>query len=117
VTRPLTIDAPGTVCAFASRGCTAMVSGRGGFDAHHRWPISLGGPEHPDDLLACCPVHHRRQHSLLRYMIECDTTPPSSTVLLHFTALERETADYAVTQWRAAGSPHIAGWPCPAARP
>lgn len=111
-----TIDTPGTLCAFASHGCTGSISGRGGFDGHHRWPVSLGGPEHPDDLLALCPNHHRRQHSLIRYLIQFGDTSPSATVLAHFTTVERLTAIYAITQWRGAGSPPVAGWPCPAAR-
>jgi len=112
-----TLDAPGTVCVFDSNRCSTSASGRGGFDEHHRWPESLGGPG-DQPLLALCPLHHRRQHSLIRYMVECDeaSIQPAWDVLRHFAAGERDAAVYAVDQWRAAGSPTIPGWPCPAAR-
>jgi len=112
----LTLDAPGTVCAFDSNHCTASLSGRGGFDQHHRWPVSLGGPESPDDLLILCPNHHHRQHALIRYLVALAGAPEAYTVTCHFVALELDTARYAVAQWRAAGGPAITGWPTPAAR-
>ncbi len=115
-TKPLTLDAPGTLCAFASNGCTAFLSGRGGFDQHHKWPVSLGGPENPEDLLALCPSHHRRQHSLIRYLVQLAGAAEAWAVVGHFTTIERDTARYAVAKWQAAGSPAIAGWPSPAAR-
>jgi hypothetical protein len=111
---PMTLDAPGTVCAFDSNYCSRSLSGHGGFDQHHRWPVSLGGPENPDDLLILCPNHHHRQHALIRYLVEYPVT--ETTVTSHFVSVELETARYAVAQWRAAGSPAIAGWPTPAAR-
>lgn len=112
-----TLDAPGTVCAFASHGCTRLVAGHGGFDQHHPTPIELGGS--PDqELLALCPIHHRRQHSLIRYLVECleAGTAPQPSVTVHFTRRENDTAKAAVAQWDAAGRPTIKGWPCPAAR-
>lgn len=107
------IDADGTVCSFQSYACTAHMTGAGGFDEHHAWPVSLGGPA-DTALLILCPNHHRRQHSLIRYLVETPT--PDWGVLQHFTSDERSTAIHAVDQWRAAGSPPIAGWPAPAAR-
>ena len=111
-----TIDAPGTACAFDSNHCTTSLSGRGGFDQHHRWPVSLGGPENPNDLLILCPNHHHRQHALIRYLVEVGIGPESYTVTCHFVTLELDAARYAVDHWKAAGSPAIAGWPTPAAR-
>lgn len=108
------IDARDTSCAFASHGCSNSMGGHGGFDEHHRWPKSMGGPEHPGDLLALCPNHHARQHALVRYLVE--TADPLYAVLRHFTAAELEVADYALARWREAGSPPIAGWSRPAAR-
>ena len=111
------LDAPGTRCGFESHGCSHLAAGCGGFDEHHRDPVELGGdPRQP--LLALCPLHHRRQHALIRYLIECDeaAVPPAHVVLVHFTPVERDTATHAVAQWIARGRPPIKGWPCPAAR-
>lgn len=107
------IDGPSIRCGHESHACTVMARGRGGFDIHHRWPLSMGGPENPSDRLILCPLHHRRAHALLRHLVE--TSPPSAAVLRHFTTVERDAATYALTHWQAAGSPPIAGWPCPAA--
>src|SRR4051812_31903559 len=114
LTPPRTLDNPGAVCAFDSHGCSHAVNGRGGFDEHHRWPKSMHGPEHPDDLLVLCPSHHSRQHALLRYLVE--NVEPEWDVVKHFTSGERLMAQAAVAQWRAAGSPPIGGWSRPAAR-
>lgn len=108
------IDAPGTVCAFQSNGCTNAVLGRGGLDEHHAHPLSLGGAPNQSTMLALCPQHHRRQHSLIRYLVENAVTSPA--VLGHFTHTEQQAAVDAVTAWRTAGSPPIANWPTPAAR-
>lgn len=112
-----TLDAPGTACAFQSNNCTASMLGHGGFQIHHEWPVSMGGPADSDEL-PLCPLHHVRQHSLIRYLVECDQagTVADWDVLEHFTAVEREAAYFAVDNWANAGRPAIAGWPCPAAR-
>lgn len=110
----VTLDAPGTTCAFDSNRCSAAMAGHGGFEQHHRWPMSMGGPEKPDDLLVLCPNHHHRQHSIIRYLIESVTAKLSVT--RHFTLVELDTARHAVSEWKAAGSPTISGWPTPAAR-
>jgi hypothetical protein len=112
----MTLDAPGTVCAFDSNHCTTSLSGRGGFDQHHRWPVSLGGPENPDDLLILCPSHHARMHAVIRYLVELGTKSEDWLVMEHFAPAEREAARYAVLSWKAIGAPTIAGWPRPAAR-
>lgn len=115
MTAPRTIDAPGTACAFQSNACTAFLLGHGGFDQHHAYPISLGGTVVQSTMLALCPSHHRRQHALIRYLVEL-LGDPSWAVLGHFAPVERTTALAAIDSWRADGSPPIAGWPCPAAR-
>lgn len=107
------IDVDGSVCAFQSDNCTAHMIGAGGLDEHHEYPLSLGGQ--PDGkLLLLCPNHHRRQHSLVRYLVENEA--PQWAVLRHFTEAERETAANAVAMWKQDGSPPVAGWPAPAAR-
>jgi hypothetical protein len=112
-----TLDAPGTRCAFEWHDCSHLVAGCGGFDEHHPVPVELAGdPDQP--LLALCPIHHRRQHALIRYLVEClvDQTPVQAAVTVHFTRAERETAEAALAHWDAAGRPAVRGWPCPAAR-
>lgn len=107
------VDLDGSLCSFQSYTCSALMVGAGGLDEHHEYPLSLGGQDQGTKLLLC-PNHHRRQHSLIRYLVE--TAAPLWAVLRHFTQLERETAAVAVSQWKANGSPPIAGWPAPAAR-
>jgi hypothetical protein len=111
------LDTPGTSCAFDSNHCSTSMLGRGGFDQHHPIPLEFGGdPNQP--LLPLCPNHHRRQHALIRYLIECllDGTAAQWPVLEHFTADERAMAERVPVAYDAAGRPPIPGWPCPAAR-
>lgn len=108
-----TLDAPGTRCAFESHSCTALTAGRGGFDQHHAIPIELGGdPNQP--LLPLCPIHHRRQHALIRTYVEAAGQPPV-LLLRRFAKPERLTAHAAYQAWITNGKPAIHGWPCPAA--
>lgn len=112
-----TLDAPGTTCYFESHACSRMADGCGGFDQHHPIPVELGGdPNQP--LLPVCPLHHRRQHALIRHLVESalNDTRPLGAVVRRFTATERNIAEAAVAHWDAAGRPTINGWPCPAAR-
>ncbi len=70
-----------------------------GFASHHDFPVFMGGDENEETMLLLCPNHHRRQHSLIRYLVE---NPESSReVMCHFTAAERATAAYAVAKWRS----------------
>lgn len=112
----LGVDAPGTICAFHNHGCSQQMLGHGGFDEHHEFPISLGGASDQTTMLALCPNHHRRQHALIRYLIENPNVPGVDVVVLRFTAKERTAAALAVSNWQAAGSPTIHQWPVPAAR-
>lgn len=66
--------------------------------------------------LVLCPTHHRRQHSLVRYLVETDTGIRSGAVVRHFTSIERTTAEFAYQGWVAAGRPAVGGWSSPAAR-
>ena len=115
---PVRVDEPGTRCSFDSHDCSALLSGHGGFDAHHRWPKEMGGAEHQSDMLTLCPNHHRRQHSLIRYLVECTIAGVNThpAVTRKFAPLEWESALYALTAWTAAGQPTIAAWSAPAAR-
>lgn len=112
------LDEPGTTCAFHVHDCSDMIASHGGFDLHHRWPQFMGGAAHQPDELTLCPNHHRRQHALVRYLVECQQrdVPTSTRITRRFASIERETALYALTSWNNAGKPHIPGWSAPAAR-
>lgn len=114
---PEKLDAPGTRCALESHGCSHLISGAGGFDQHHPVPVELGG-DLKQPLLALCPMHHRRQHALIRYLVECDEAgvDPATAIMRRFRSLERHLATTAVAHWVTANRPAINGWPCPAAR-
>jgi hypothetical protein len=92
------------------------MSGHGGFDEHHELPLSLGGQDNQSTMLVLCPNHHRRQHSLVRYLVEHDQGVLDPLVLRHFSAVELATARFAYGGWVAAGRPPVPNWPCPAAR-
>lgn len=112
----LGLDGPGVHCAFETSWCRNRSTLAGGLDDHHRWPKSLGGPSEPTDtegLLLLCPIHHRRQHALIRAMVESGAT--AIRPMRRFADVELTTAAYAVGQWVGAGRPRIAGWPTPAA--
>lgn len=117
MTAPLRLDVDGASCAFHSRECSGLLIGAGGLDVHHGWPVFMGGPGESADTNAC-PNHHRRQHALLRYLVEQELAgrPPSWAVLRHFTLVERDVAAYAVARWVDIGRPVIKGWNVPAAR-
>lgn len=110
------IAGPGVVCAFDSRECTTSMAHAGGFDLHHPWPKGMGGAEEQVEL-ALCPNHHRRQHALIRSMVESDLAgrTPSYAVLRRFQTAERAAAAKALGQWVGAGRPPITGWPALAA--
>lgn len=101
-------------CEFAP--CTP-VSGRGGFDQHHRWPKSWGGPA-DGPLVLLCPSHHRRQHSLLHAWANASAQgkdAPLKKVLRLFKPAEITLAQEAHDKWVSAGRPKIMGEPAPAA--
>lgn len=112
----VTLDAPDAVCYFQSHDCSHLVSGRGGFDLHHPVPVELGGAE-DEQRITVCALHHRRQHALIRYLVECEVASltPAWDVLCHFTGAERNVATHAVDTWVALGLP-VPQWNVPAAR-
>jgi hypothetical protein len=42
--------------------------------AHHLWPVYLGGPVHPQTLLGLCPTTHTNVHRMLRAMVKAGRT-------------------------------------------
>lgn len=108
---PRTIDGGFIRCDFHTWDCSYHAALVGGFDQHHAWPVVMGGPERPDSLLTLCPLHHRRQHALLRAYVENGVDVKT---VKWFSALERSTARSAVLQWISVGSPRVY-WNTPAA--
>lgn len=112
----VSVDGADVRCALETYWCKNKASQAGGCDIHHQWPKSMGGPEEATDtqhLLYLCPLHHRRQHSLIRAMVESGTT--SIKTVRKFSNDEVYSASYAVMCWVTAGKPRIAGWECHAA--
>lgn len=112
----VSVDGLDLHCAFETAWCRNHISGAGGFDIHHQWPKSMGGSDETSDtqhLLYLCPMHHRRQHALIRAMVESGTTDVRT--VRTFAAVERISATYAVMCWVKAGKPPIRGWETPAA--
>lgn len=111
---PRTIDGGFVHCDFETWQCSFHSALAGGFDEHHRWPKTMGGPENQDDMLTLCPTHHRRQHALIRAMVEHDSMDLKFTKWFSFAELN--VARYAFTKWNGLGSrkPHIF-WSSPAA--
>lgn len=114
------VDLDGSVCALQSHDCTGSMTGAGGFDQHHEWPVFLGGDERAanNTMLLLCPNHHRRQHALIRYLVECVQAGVKASYLVrrHYTKAELDAADFAVANWQAAGSPAVSSWNVPPAR-
>lgn len=113
---PLTIDGDGLKCSFEASWCKGRATLAGGLDAHHEWPKSMGGAELASDtqhLLNLCPTHHRRQHALIRAMVEHGTT--AIRPVRRYSKVEVDAAVYAYTRWVGAGKPHVEGWTCNAA--
>jgi hypothetical protein len=111
-----TIDELDVACSFESRRCTDYMIGAGGLQLHHEFPEHLGG-EPQGRRLVLCPNHHVRQHSLIRYLIECQQQGVSSDydVIRHFTADEVVSAQYARDRWLESGRKPV-NWNVPAAR-
>jgi hypothetical protein len=103
-TPPRMIDGENIVCSFHTWDCSDKAAFAGGFDQHHAWPVSMGGPETPEDLLVLCATHHRRQHALIRTYIEYG---PSVRTVKWFSKLERDTARYAYDRWVGVGRPKV----------
>jgi len=58
---------------------------------HHVWPLSLGGPNVPDNVVVTCPTGHYNIHSLLDQYLHNNGKVPWS-VVRRYTYGEREYA-------------------------
>lgn len=46
--------------------------------AHHIWPMGMGGPDKPDNIVWVCPSTHYNIHELLRTMVKQNAHLPFS---------------------------------------
>lgn len=60
-------------------------------DLHHVHPLSLGGPDTPENVVAVCPNAHRLVHQLLRSYQRAGGTPPWD-VRRHYSPYTRSLA-------------------------
>lgn len=43
-------------------------------NAHHVWPLGMGGPDTANNIVWLCPSAHYNVHELLRHMVRADRT-------------------------------------------
>jgi len=70
-------------------------------EAHHLWPVGMGGPQHPSTLLGLCPTTHDWVHAILRDMVKNDYHPRRR----HEPAYAHHVATLGYQAWDAAGRP------------
>ncbi len=58
---------------------------------HHVWPVSLGGPDTPDNIVVVCPTGHANIHTLLN-LFRVHRGEPPYTETRQFAFGERELA-------------------------
>ena len=71
-------------------------------DAHHLWPIYLGGPPHPGTLVGLCQTTHANVHRLLRAMVKAGTWLPREP---RVPVYSHHIATLGFQAWDAAGRP------------
>lgn len=64
---------------------------------HHMWPLGMGGPDAPKNIIRICPTGHANVHRAIRAVIR-DVKPVG-------TRAELALAHHAVGAWMAAGKP------------
>lgn len=75
-------------------------------DAHHLWPVYLGGPEHRATLIGLCQTTHANVHRLLRAMVSAGAWLPRKPGVPVYS---HHIATLGWQAWDAAGRPPIAG--------
>lgn len=45
------------------------------FHRHHIWPLGMGGPDEPENLVLLCPTSHDATHNLLRAWVKAGGEP------------------------------------------
>jgi hypothetical protein len=64
---------------------------------HHMWPLGMGGPDVPANLVRICPTGHSNVHRAVRAIIR--NVKPEGT------RAELNLARHAITEWTEAGKP------------
>lgn len=73
--------------------------------AHHVWPLGMGGPDTPDNIVTVCPNTHASTHQLLRlagYRYDGDVP---WWIRRQFSTLARDLAWDGWSAWDLAGRP------------
>lgn len=72
---------------------------------HHVWPLGMGGPDEPANIVRICPNQHAMIHRLIRlWGYRYDGEPPW-WIRRHFSPLARTLAEQGWRAWVAAGRP------------
>lgn len=71
-------------------------------DAHHLWPLYLGGPEVQQTMLGLCQTTHANTHRILRAMVKAGALLPRS---LGQPRYAWHVAALGFLAWDAAGRP------------
>ena len=71
---------------------------------HHVWPLGMGGPDTPDNLVVVCPTVHYSIHHLLREWVKLDGEPPWE-LRRRFGPYPRSIAERGYALWVEAGRP------------
>ncbi len=56
---------------------------------HHVWPLGMGGPDIPENIVVICPTGHANVHSLLRLYVANHGSPPPALLRLYGRAERR----------------------------
>lgn len=72
---------------------------------HHVWPLGMGGPDEPWNVVRICPNQHTMTHRLIRlWGYRYDGEPPW-WIRRHFSPVARALAEQGWRAWDGAGRP------------
>lgn len=66
----------GAVCLCRSEHAPAPLE----YEAHHIWPLGMGGPDEADNLVWVCPTTHTNTHEILRLFVKAGAVLPFKTL-------------------------------------
>lgn len=67
-------------------------------ERHHVWPLGMGGPDTPDNIVNVCPTSHSAIHVLIRALVKGQALPKAGR-------RERYYATRGFLEWVKAGKP------------
>ena len=94
---------PDDHCPCVTRHHPAVIT----FHDHHRWPLGMGGPDTPENIVRVCPNTHYAIHHLLREYVKLGHEPDWQ-VLRRFGPYARVVARDGWDRWIDAGQPEAA---------